>query len=289
MTAPTRPVLRYHGGKWRSAPKILAFFPPHRVYVEPFGGGASVLIRKPRSYAEVYNDLAGEVVNVFRVLRDPATAVRLRELLHLTPFGRDEFLAAYQYTDDSIEQARRAIARAFMGFGSASFNAKHGTGFRSNSKRSGTTPALDWMNYPDQVPAFVERLRGVVIENRDALLLMPVHDSPATLFYVDPPYPGCVRAEGAITGVRQRYVHELTDDDHRALARSLHALEGMVVLSGRGCALYDVELYPDWERHEFKHLDDGARSRTEVLWLNPACSAGLRASRDQMSLEAMHG
>lgn len=285
MTAITRPVLRYHGGKYRSAPRIVGLFPPHRIYVEPFGGGASVLLRKPRAYAEVYNDLAGEVVNVFRVLQDPATAARLRELLYLTPFARDEFLAAYQHTTEPIESARRAIARAFMGFGSAGFNAKHGTGFRSNSKRSGTTPALDWMHYPDQVPAFVERLRGVVIENRDALLVMPQHDSAETLFYVDPPYPESVRAEGAITGVRQRYIHELSDDDHRALAKVLRSLAGMVVLSGRACALYDVELYPDWERYEFDHLDDGARTRREVVWLNPACIA----ARSQGTLEIANG
>jgi DNA adenine methylase len=273
--------MRYHGGKWRSAPKIIQFFPPHRVYVEPFGGAANILLRKPRAYAEVYNDLAGEVVNVFRVLRDPASAERKRSALALTPFAREEFLAAYQHTTDPVESARYAIVRAFMGFGSASFNAKHGTGFRGNSKRSGTTPAMDWLHYPDQIPLFVERLRGVVIENRDASLIMPPHDSEETLFYVDPPYPASVRAEGAVTGVRQRYLHELTDDDHRALAKVLRALRGMVVLSGRACEMYDIELYSDWERHEFDHLDDGARTRREVVWLNAACVA----ARSQGTLE----
>jgi DNA adenine methylase len=139
-------------------------------------------------------------------------------------------------------------------------------------------------NYPDHVPAFVERLRGVVIENKDALELMPTHDGPDTLFYVDPPYPECVRAEGSVSGVRQRYIHEMTDGEHRVLAAALHEREGMVVLSGRPCELYDVDLYPDWERHEFDHLDDGARTRTEVVWLNPACSRALRASDAQGTL-----
>jgi DNA adenine methylase len=120
--------------------------PPHRTYVEPFGGGASILLRKPRSYSEVYNDLDGEIVNVFRVLRDPAQAKDLANMLRLTPFAREEFNGAYVTTDDSLEQARRTIIRSFMGFGSASANRNHRTGFRANSSRSGTTPAHDWMN-----------------------------------------------------------------------------------------------------------------------------------------------
>jgi DNA adenine methylase len=91
-----RPVLRAHGGKWRIAPWILGHLPAHRIYVEPYGGGASVLLRKERSYAEIYNDLDGEIVNFFRVLRDPEQAGRLLELLELTPFAREEFELSYQ-------------------------------------------------------------------------------------------------------------------------------------------------------------------------------------------------
>ncbi|MDH3195533.1 MAG: DNA adenine methylase [Hyphomicrobiales bacterium] len=93
MNAPTRPVLRWHGGKWRLAPWIMAQFPPHRVYVEPFGGAASILLRKPRTYAEIYNDLDSDVVNLFRVLRSNR-ASELIEALRLTPFARAEFEAA---------------------------------------------------------------------------------------------------------------------------------------------------------------------------------------------------
>jgi DNA adenine methylase len=297
MTPPTRPVLRYHGGKWRLAPWILTFFPPHRVYVEPYGGGASVLLRKSRSYAEIYNDLDREVVNVFRVLRDPATASDLRRRLELTPFSRDEFVAAHSRdTDDQVELARRAIARSFMGFGSASLHAPNprgmrtrasqwekgcrgGTGFRSTSNRSGTTPAHDWGNWPAIIPAFVERLAGVVIEHREALEVIAQHDRPDTLCYVDPPYPTSTRDDA-----RADYSHEMTDEQHRLLGAVLRGVRGMVVLSCYPCELYDFELYAGWERHERPHLADGARPRTEVVWLNPAASAALRQSRDQMEL-----
>lgn len=283
MTAPTRPVLRYHGGKWRLAPWIIAHFPAHRVYVEPFAGAASVLLRKPRSYSEVYNDRDGEVVSLFAVLRDPAQAAELERRTRLTPFARDEFEASYAPTDDILERARQALVRGAMGFGSAAFNSKHSTGFRSGSKRSGTTPAHDWGNYPDRIAQFTSRLAGVVIENRPAEQVIRAQDSRETLFYVDPPYPHSTR--GNVNGVRQKYRHEMTDDEHRALALVLHAVEGIVVLSGYACDLYDRELYVDWRRVTKETHADGARDRTEVLWLNPACAAALPPTLDLDAIE----
>ena len=160
--APTRPVLRYHGGKWRLAPWILSFFPLHRIYVEPFGGAASVLLRKPRSFAEVYNDLDAEVVHVFRVLRDPAMAAVLREQLELTPWSRREFYDAYQPTEDPVERARRTIIRSFMSHGTTS-RRRNRTGFRAKAYRQNQTGSQDWVNYPPMVEFFVERLRGVTM------------------------------------------------------------------------------------------------------------------------------
>jgi DNA adenine methylase len=283
--APTRPVLRYHGGKFRLAPWIIQFFPEHRVYVEPFSGGASVLLRKDRVHCEVYNDIAGEIVNVFRVLRDPMQAAQLMRLVELTPFARQEFEDSYTPSADPVEQARRTVCRSFMGFGSGATFSKHATGFRTGVRGDRTkSAAWDLDTWPDQVPAFVERLRGVTIESREALEIMPAFDGPGTLFYVDPPYPHSTR--GNARGVRQKYARELTDDDHRALASTLHKLEGMVILSGYPCDLYDIELFAGWERHERETLADGARERIEVLWLNPACSAALAVTRDRGGLFA---
>lgn len=267
----TRPILRYHGGKWRLAPWIIDHFPKHKVYTESFGGGGSVLLKKSRAYAEIYNDLDGEVVNLFRVMRDSGD--ELRNKLELTPFSRDEFLLSYEPSSSEVEQARRTVVRSFMGFGSSAIS-KQLTGFRANSSRSYTTPAHDWANYPDAAKAIADRLRGVTIENRDALAIIKQHDAEFTLHYVDPPYPHSTRTNGASADVTQ-YRHEMTDEQHRELAELLNSVKGMVVLSGYPCDLYDKDLYPRWKRIARKAFADGARVRTEVIWLNDACANGL--------------
>ena len=270
MNAPARPVLRYHGGKWVLAPWIIAHFPRHRCYIEPFGGAASVLLRKPRAHQEVYGDLDGDVVNVFRVLRDPVQAEALRRACELTPFARTEWEEACTPTEDPVERARRAIVRSYFGHGSASVNPEHCTGFRGRSMRNGTVAAVDWARWPAQVPRYVERLRGVVIDHRDALALIRQHDGADSLFYVDPPYPFATRGR-----VRQCYRHELDEAGHRALAQVLRQISGLVVVSGYPCDLYDGELYPDWPRFSCVATADGGRARREVLWLSPRTAEAL--------------
>jgi DNA adenine methylase len=274
MSTPTRPICRYHGGKWKLAPWILSRLPAHRIYVEPFGGAASVLLQKERSYAEIYNDLAGEIVNLFRVARDHGDA--LVRAASLTPFARAEFVESYEETADPVEQARRTLVRSFMGFGSAAASRK-ATGFRANSNRSGTTPAHDWANFPDALALVVERLRGVTIENKDAMSVMAQHDSLETLFYVDPPYVAATRDGGS------DYLYEMTDEDHRELAVFLRGLRGMVVVSGYHSALYD-EIFGGWRSEEREAFADGARPRTEVLWFNGSAAQALDRAETQMNL-----
>lgn len=265
---PGRPVLRWHGGKWLLAPWIISHFPSHRVYVEPFGGAGSVLIRKAPVYAEVWNDLDGEVVNLFRVLRSP-DADELVRLLRLTPFAREEFKAAYSPSTSPVERARNLVIRSFMGFGSNGHNRL--TGFRANSNRSGTTPAHDWVNYPASLEAIIHRLSGVTVENRDASAVMAQHDGPDTLHYVDPPYVLTTRSDQGVD-----YAHEMTDQDHERLLIFLRGLSGMVVLSGYPSPKYDATMH-DWWRVERKAFADGASERTEVLWINPKAKSRIDA------------
>jgi DNA adenine methylase len=272
VASPTRPVLRYFGGKWLLAPWIISHFPAHRVYVEPFGGGGSVLMRKKMSYAEVYNDLDEEVVNVFRVMRQPWAARKLRILLERTPFARAEFDLSYLPTTDPVERARRTVIRSIQGFGANACNSRVRTGFRFDSFRSGTTPSHDWVSYSEQLAGFLERLRGVTIEQRDAFDLMPDLDSEETLFFVDPPYVHATR------NTKNGYRYEMPDSKHEELCGLLQTLKGMVILCGYENPIYDSL---GWSHVKREAHADGARDRTEVLWLNPAAVAG----QSQMTLK----
>lgn len=262
----TRPALRYHGGKWKLAPWIIGHIPPHKVYTEVYGGGASVLLRKQRTHTEVYNDLDGEVVNVFRVLRNPSQARELVRLLTLTPYSREEYEGSYLLDGDPIEMARRTVVRSFMGFGNVATTAN--SGFRSGSRLSGASAAADWARLPQALEAIVERMRGVTVEHRPAIDVLRQYDNAAALHYVDPPYLKSTRNSSASGG--NVYRHEMTDDEHVELATVLHELDGAVILSGYASPLY-AELYADWRTvTRSAHADSGAE-RTEVLWLSPHC------------------
>lgn len=286
MSEVTRPVLRYHGGKFRLAPWILGFFPRHATYVEPFGGAASVLMQKPRVGAECYNDLDGEIVRIFRILRDPVQALELQRRVALTPFARDEFDWSYEPAVDDLDAAHKLIVRSFMGHGSDSATRGCRTGFRSKLTDGRVLPAYEWATWSDTIPAFTRRLAGVLIENRDGLDVIQRMDHVDTLYFVDPPYVHSTRSALAGRSAKTHgYRHEMTDECHRRLAGVLHAVKGMVVLTGYPSELYD-ELFADWERFERRAMADSAKARTEVAWLNPACSRALERDRGGLFAES---
>jgi len=255
-TRPPRPVLRYHGSKYRIAPWVVAHLPPHMLYIEPYCGSCAVLMAKPRSAGEIINDLDDDVVNVFRVLQDRSCAAELERLLRLTPYAHTEYRLAHEPAADPVERARRTIVRSFMGHGSGAVTRGSRHGFRRGNLTSRTrVPAAEWVTYFD---------------SSDALEVIARYDGyGGVLHYVDPPYPRCVRAERPRT-----YMHEMTDADHRRLAEVLRGCRGMVVLSSYPSPLYD-ELYPDWRRVVRPARDAAANERTEALWLNAAADRAL--------------
>jgi len=267
----TRPILRWHGGKWKLAPWIIGHFPAHRVYVEPFGGAGSVLLQKPPSVTEVWNDLEGEVVNLFSVLRSRTD--ELARLIYLTPFAREEYHALYEPTDDPLERARRFLARSFMGMSSK--GALRKSGFDSRINPDGYASRLNSLRaMPDELPAIAERFRRVVIESKPAAEIFDQYDRDGVLFYVDPPY---------LSDRANHYTHEMDEAAHVELLAKLQSLAGLVVLSGYPSELYDATL-TGWLRVEIKALADTAKPRTEVLWINPKCAAALNRPKQESML-----
>ncbi|HAS6095343.1 TPA: DNA adenine methylase [Vibrio vulnificus] len=267
MKGIKHPVVRYHGSKFRLAKWVISHFPEHKCYVEPFGGSAGVLIQKPKSYAEVYNDLDDDVVNLFKVLRCQEQNQKLRELCALTPYSRREFEQAFYQCDEPIEKARRMVVRATMGFGSAS--ATMGTsGFRTDTKRQYATAMHLWSRYPENLASVCERLQSVLIEHKPAIEVMQKHDGVQTLHYCDPPYLHDKRVSG-----NRYYQHEMTDSEHEELLKSILKLEGMAIISG-----YDSDLYNDYLASFQKvtkksriSAGRGTGIRTECLWISPNC------------------
>ena len=225
-----------------------------------------MLLRKPRVPTEVWNDLDGELVHLFKVLRDPAGAEALSRACGLTPFAREEFDLSYEETDNQVERARRFIVRSFFGYGSKACISHAKNGFRC--LRAGeNSPAVDWSRYPEALQSAARRMLGVVIEHKPALDIIRRFDRQDTLFYLDPPYvQGLRNLEQGI------YRHEMTDDEHSELAANLQKIKGMAVVSGYRCALYD-KLYSGWRRLDCRAYADKASPRTESLWISPKAQA----------------
>lgn len=271
---PRRPALRYLGGKWRLAPWIIEAMPPHRIYVEAFGGGASVLLRKPRVYNETYNDLSDDVVNLFRVLRGPDVDELIRQL-ELTPYARTEYLAALEATDDPVERARRTVVRSHMAHGTGGVRADRPTGFRRDGVTGTTNVAGEWAGFPEALRAIAERFRGVTIEQRPALDLIDEFDAPGVMIYLDPPYLPETRANKAKKGEGYHtYQHEMTLEDHRRLLERVKRAVAMIVISGYPSPLYD-DVLRGWRRRQVDARAYRNAARTEVLWINPPAVAAM--------------
>ncbi|MGE5829686.1 MAG: DNA adenine methylase [Micromonosporaceae bacterium] len=261
-----RPPIPYFGGKMTIGPAIAALLPEHSHYIEPYCGSLAVLLAKTPSAHETVNDLDGELVTFWRVLRDRADD--LERACALTPHARAEHRAAFPAAEDELEVARRVWVKLTQG-------------------RAGTMRPTGWRHYvrgeaspsasmPDYLAGYVARiapcatrLAAVSLECLPALdIIAKYGDHDTNLLYVDPPYLGSTR-----TRSWDGYPHEMRSPaDHRALADALHLARAAVVISGYPSDLYDLELYPGWDRHTLVagtgQGNNGWGNRTEVLWSN---------------------
>jgi DNA adenine methylase len=260
-----KPPFAYFGGKTSLAGRIAALLPPHQHYVEAFGGSLAVLLAKPPSPMETANDLDGDLIAFWRVLRDRPG--ELARACALTPHPRAEHQAAYRPADDELEQARRTWVRLTQG---RSGQHARRTGWRYYQDPRGSHASMPTYldGYVARIAAAATRLRAVSLECRPALDIIQAYGRHAgTLVYADPPYPGTVRSSDP----GPAYRHELRDEaGHRDLAAVLRACRAAVVISGYGCPLYD-ELYAGWHRAQIAAFTGNAthaRRRTEVVWSN---------------------
>lgn len=256
----------WYGGKYSHLSWLLPLLPNATHYCEPFGGSAAVLLNREPSPIETYNDIDGEVANFFRVLREQKEA--LLEAIGLTPFSREEFEKAIAEPLDGLsdlERARRFYVRARQVRTGLAQTASNGRWAHCRlTSRAGMAGAVSrWLGAVDALPEIAQRLLRVQIENDHAINVIKRYDSAETLFYCDPPYPHESRGDS------NAYQYEMTNREHRELARVLHRVEGKVALSGYHCDLLD-ELYADWNVHEAnsKKVHSVKTERTEVLWTN---------------------
>jgi len=258
-TGPLRPPFKYYGSKVRVAPLIVAMFPEHNYYVEPFAGSLAVLLAKRRSPSETVNDIDGDLMTFWRVLRDrPDELIRV---CALTPHSRAEFEACYDLSvADDVERARRVWVRLTQGRSPAVGRA---TGWSYNVLNDARPKRL--LSTVGRMPAVAERLMGVSLECRPALdVISRYGQSRDVLVYVDPPYMGSTRKS-------RGYGHEMADEAaHRELAEVLRGCSATVVLSGYHDPLYDA-LYGDWHRvdlHTGTSQGGQWSPRVEILWSN---------------------
>jgi DNA adenine methylase len=256
----------WYGGKFSHLDWLLPLLPESHHYCEPFGGSGAVLLNRQPAPVETYNDLDGEVVNFFRVLRDQQEA--LIKAIGLTPFSREELRRACEEpTHDlaELERARRFFVRARQVRTGLAQTASEGRWANCvNTSRAGMAGAVSrWLGSVEGLASIVERLLRVQIENRPALAVIEAYDSPTTLYYCDPPYPHESRGDS------KAYRYELSDDEHTALAALLHSVKGKVAISGYHCQLMDT-LYQDWHciEAETRLAHSVKQPRTEVLWVN---------------------
>lgn len=278
-TAPKRPALRYYGGKWRLAPWIISFFPEHQNYVEPCGGAASVLLQKPRSPLETYNDLDGNVVNFFRVLRDrPDELIRL---IRLTPWARGEFEFCRNPSNNSLENARRFYVFCSMARGRGVFDPTTGMIMSANADASATShhPMLRKHSFFKEIS---NRFRGIQIENRNALDVISGYNNQKSLIYFDPPYVAETRT------MSKGYALEVDNQFHVSAAHLFHQAQSFVVVSGYACPLY-AELYEahGWERHDKEAQTNSGGKRIESVWLSPRTVEALGRPRQINMLETI--
>lgn len=257
-------IIRYPGSKWGIANWIISHFPDDyekMVYLEPFAGSGAVFFNKNPGTVETINDLDGDIVNLFRVLRDRPE--ELKRALELTPYSREEYDRAFEPCEDPLEKARRYMVKTTQAIG-AKLDGKCGWRNHKQSNIGGTV--CKWGGITDTIDAAAARLRGsttnlVQIEHMDALRLIERYNNPDVLMYLDPPYLRSTRKSGKL------YRHEMGDEGQRELLGLITKSRAKIVLSGYQSELYDTALQ-GWYQDSTKSQTTSTEMAREAIWMN---------------------
>lgn len=280
-----RGVLKYHGGLYYQAPKIVALF-PNRLRYDHFldacvGGGSVFLAHDPEGKSEVINDLSGDLSNFWRVLRDPMKCDSLIRILVATPFSAWEWRASIDnlrlrpkgdWADwprmiqvkraaDYFVMSRQSLAGRFGK--DPAFAAVTQTRLRANMNEQVSA----WLSSVEQLPKVHERMHRALVLKHDVIGLLKKWDTPRTLVYLDPPWMPETRDAVNV------YEYEMGPAKHEEMLGILCAYDkAFVVISGRHCDLYDKRL-GGWRIHEIIHKSsagggDEKRDMTHTVWCN---------------------
>lgn len=254
----------WYGGKSSKLKWLLPLLPQTKYFCEVFCGSAAVTLNKPPTSVDIINDISGDVVNFFRVLREQPQA--FMEAVSLTPYAREEHKAckSLPLTSDPVEKARRFFVAARQSRMGIAEPGKAGWSFSKHASTSGVARAVSsWLGGIERLPEMIDRLREVQVDQLSYATCIERYQHPDMLLYCDPPYDLSVRSAGSM------YTHEFTEQDHRELARLLFSSPSKVAVSGYSSSMYE-DMYQGWARHEaeFSSNNTSSNSRVEVLWTN---------------------
>lgn len=266
-------------------PKLLQYVPPHKYYLEVFGGGANLLFAKKPAPLEVYNDIWGILVNFFRVLRDEDKFAKFYRLVWCTPYARAEYqncqrkLKAFIEGTESLSDIELAYCFFICARQGFAGHITEGWGYRIKAGKMVRT----YFRVIEELPKIRERITYVQIENlhwKELLEKYSGYPFDEEFIYLDPPYLPETRRD------KKAYVHEMSYKEHEELIEYLLTHRRRVMLSG-----YDNDLYRELEKHGWKKicwsvachaagrtrqtgiLGEGAtfkkeQRRTECIWIN---------------------
>ena len=251
-------IMKYPGSKWSIADWIIRFFPEHHSYIEPFFGSGAVLFNKPRSNIETVNDIDGNVVNLFKCIREDPE--RLARAIYMTPYSRQVYEDAFsEVPEEPYEKALNFYIRLNMGHGFRTNGEK--VGWKNDVQgRERSYASQDWCNLPEKIMLAAERLRGVQIENKPAVDLIRRFNFENVLIYCDPPYMLSTR-------YGKQYRCEMDEQDHEQLLEVLKAHKGFVIISGYETEMYD-SILSGWNKYSTTAYSQVCSKKKEIIWMN---------------------